>query len=91
MDILLDIRGDVKIHQGLSQPFSFYCQLGYINLLPLLWLRLWRATTHTITFLPYHNEIILLPFQRGMSLLRGHVYLTNSNRGHYPTRCPTLK
>ena len=24
--------GDVKIHQGPSQPFSSYCKLGYINL-----------------------------------------------------------
>ena len=28
------VRGDVKIHQGPSQPFSHYCQLGYIILPP---------------------------------------------------------
>ena len=28
------LRGDVKIHQGPSQPFSHYCQLGYIILPP---------------------------------------------------------
>ena len=30
----LIFRGDVKIHQGPSQPFSHYCQLGYIILPP---------------------------------------------------------
>ena len=28
------IRGDVNIHQSPSQPFSFYYQLGHINLPP---------------------------------------------------------
>ena len=26
------IRGDVKIHQGPSQPFNSYCLLSHINL-----------------------------------------------------------
>ena len=29
------LRGGVKIHQGPSQPFSSYCQLGHITLPPL--------------------------------------------------------
>ena len=32
--VMTCIRGDIKIHQGPSQPFSPYCQLGYINLPP---------------------------------------------------------
>ena len=80
-----------KMHQGPSQPFSTYCQLGDINLPPFTIAWLWRATTHTVTLLHYHIEIIILPFQIDMSLSRGHVYLTNGSRGHYPTRLPALK
>ena len=29
-------------------------------------------------------------FKGGMSLLRGNIYLTNGNRGHYTTRCLPL-
>ena len=54
--------------------------------LTLLWLRLWRATTHTIILLHHHIKINQLPFQRDMSLLSDHIPLTNRNRIHYPAR-----